>query len=275
MATRTVKCDSGNDLKLQNNGGTGSVTITDAGDLTIDSPADIVLDAEGADITLKDGGTAFGTLKQASGHLVIQPESSKEIILNDGSGTASLTVDTSDVTINDGNLVMGSAGAGIDFSGAQTSATDAGTGTTTSEILNSYEEGTFTLTVECASPGASWPAASSRDTDNSTGYAVYTKIGNVCTVSTYFNAIDLTDGGGALSFTGLPFNGATLVGAGGGFASHQGITWNTSAHVVVRKESGDDELTLYQSIAGGNWSGLSCPNAASTYIYITITYLTA
>jgi len=118
MATRTVKSDSGNNLKLQNNGGTGSVTITDAGDLTIDSPADIVLDAEGADITLKDGGTTFGTLKQSSGHLVIQPTTSKQIILNEDGGAAALTVETNgDVTVETGDLVFGTAGKGVIGSG--------------------------------------------------------------------------------------------------------------------------------------------------------------
>jgi len=248
------------------------LTVSSSGNFTVDVDGDIILDADGADIKLKDGGVQFGTLKQVSNHLVIQPESSKEIIFNDGSGTASLSVDAANqnVSINNGNLVMGSAGAGIDFSGAQTAA-----GGTTDEVLSGYEEGSFTLTVECASPGDNWPASSSRDTDKDTGFAVYTKIGNVCTVSTYFHAINLTDGGGALSFTGLPFNGAAQISLGGGFASHQGITWNTSAHVVVRKGSGDDELSLYQSIAGGNWSGLDCPAVASTYIEITITYLTA
>ena len=93
--TRIFKPDSGQDLKLQNNGGTGSVTITDTGDLTIDSPADIILDANGADVTLKDGGTTYGTLKQVSGDLVIQPASGEQIILNEDGGTAALTVDTS------------------------------------------------------------------------------------------------------------------------------------------------------------------------------------
>jgi len=154
MATRTVKSDSGNDLKLQNNGGTGSVTITDAGDLTIDSPADIVLDAEGADITLKDGGTAFGTLKQASGHLVIQPTSSKEIILNDQAGTAALTVDTANqnVSINNGNLVMGSAGAGIDFAAQTTSATGSPDTDTGDEVLDHYETGDWTPTNSSYAP---------------------------------------------------------------------------------------------------------------------------
>jgi len=192
MATRTVKSDSGNDLKLQNNGGTGSVTITDAGDLTIDSPADIVLDAEGADITLKDGGTAFGTLKQASGHLVLQPTSSKEIILNDQGGTASLTVDTANqrVSINNGNIAF-STGKGIDFSNQASPAAGM-----TSELLDSYEEGTWTASIT--------DGTNDMTMQNETGY--YTKIGNIVTITGYFNITSVASASGDVRISGLPYN---------------------------------------------------------------------
>jgi len=78
----------------------GEKIESDNTDLTVTSGGDIILDADGADITLKDGGTTYGFLKQASGHLVIQPTSSKEIILNHEGGSAALTVETDgDVTI--------------------------------------------------------------------------------------------------------------------------------------------------------------------------------
>ena len=70
------------------------LTVSSSGNFTVDATGDIILDAGGADVTLKDGGTTYGSLKQASGHLVIQPTSSKEIILNDEGGDAALTIDT-------------------------------------------------------------------------------------------------------------------------------------------------------------------------------------
>jgi len=256
MATRTVKSDSGNDLKLSNNGGTGSVTITDAGDLTIDSPADIVLDAEGADITLKDGGTAFGTLKQASGHLVIQPTSSKEIILNDQAGTASLTVDTANqrVSINNGNIAFSTADKGIDFSGAQTSATDAGTGTTTSEILTSYEEGTWTP----ANTGFSFAVTHNR----------YTKIGRIVNVT----AVMETASGGtgtAAVFTGLPFTaGGTFVGP----VVAEGVNWASGTYMQAYTVSG--QAQFYLVTCGDNIATNTAPvfDAQYDYVFINITY---
>jgi len=231
MATRTVKSDSGNHLKLQNNGGTGSVTITDAGDLTIDSPADIVLDAEGADITLKDGGTAFGTLKQASGHLVLQPTSSKEIILNDQGGTASLTVDTSNqnVSINNGNIVMGTAGKGIDFA-AQTVSSATGTTPDTSagdEVLNHYETGTWTAQLADGSGNNMTMEAA-----KTTGY--YTKVGNLVTVSGYFGTTSLGSATGDIRITGLPFavyNNASAY-SGGGVAYGNDFNLSTAGDSV-------------------------------------------
>ena len=72
----------GNDGEIIEGDGT-DLTVTSSNDLTLDATGDIILDADGADVTLKDDGTTYGSLKQSSGHLVIQPTSSKEIILNE------------------------------------------------------------------------------------------------------------------------------------------------------------------------------------------------
>jgi len=103
MADSTVKPDDTNDLVLQNNHGASkievneddTIVVTSGGDATIDATGDIILDAGGADITLKDGGTTFGTLKQVSGDLVIQPTTSKQIVLNEDGGAEALVIDTS------------------------------------------------------------------------------------------------------------------------------------------------------------------------------------
>jgi len=271
MATRTVKSDSGNDLKLQNNGGTGSVTITDAGDLTIDSPADIVLDAEGADITLKDGGTAFGTLKQASGHLVIQPESSKEIILNDQAGTASLTVDTANqnVSINNGNLAFSTADKGIDFSGAQTAV-----GGTTDEVLSGYEQGTWTVEIADASSGGNTATAD-------TGYTVgkYTKIGNQVNVNGFFEMASesMTDEY-MLYIRGFPFATSSTANT-----AYVGVVYlyrvNTQENTTLIMDSGSSVAYCQEKKSGGTWESenVTCGDiqyASTCSIRVNITYQT-
>ena len=49
------------------------------GDFTLDSSGDIILDADGTDIVLKDGGTSFGSFKRASSDFIIKSETSIKI----------------------------------------------------------------------------------------------------------------------------------------------------------------------------------------------------
>jgi len=108
--------------------------------------------------------------------------------------TTRMTIDSSgDVTVDTGNLVIGTAGKGIDFS-AQTASTS---GTTTSEVLDHYEEGTWTATT--TTTGTPFTT-----TDNTTT-SKYTKIGNQVTV--FFNPVIDTPtlGTGDVRITGLPF----------------------------------------------------------------------
>lgn len=99
---------------------------------------------------------------------------------------------TGDVTINTGNLVIGTSGKGIDFSAT------AGTGT--SELLDDYEEGTWTPTfsAEFTTP----PTVTS---------AQYTKIGRQVTVTMLATDGVVTAGG---SIGGLPFTSNASQGAG-------------------------------------------------------------
>jgi len=106
--------------------------------------------------------------------------------------------------VNTGNLVIGTSGKGIDFS--------ATSGSGTSELLNDYEEGTWT------------PTNTNAITVNS---AKYTKIGRIviCT-------FDITAGGSATTgdMGGLPFN-ATNPTSGGVLSYHNENgteTWSVS-----------------------------------------------
>jgi hypothetical protein len=85
------------------NSGTGGVSLasTGAGEITLDSSADINLDAGGADIVLKDDGTQFGGFSQDSGELVIKSSSS---------ATTALTFSGANITTG-GTLTLGSTSA--------------------------------------------------------------------------------------------------------------------------------------------------------------------
>ena len=132
---------------------------------------------------IPSGATAGGTLK---GYLSFSTNS------GDSLTERFKITETGNVSISDGDLVIGTSGHGIDFS--------ATSGTGTSELFDDYEVGTFTVT------NVSMSAVS----DAYTGR--YTKIGNQVFIS-------ISQTGGTVSFSagnaikGLPFtiSGSTVV----------------------------------------------------------------
>jgi len=85
------------DANITNVGSLALDTITsDGSTITLDSSGDIILDADGADITLKDAGTTFGSLTNSSGELVIKSGSTP---------TAAITLSGANTTI-EGNLTV-------------------------------------------------------------------------------------------------------------------------------------------------------------------------
>ena len=108
-------------------------------------------------------------------------------------GANDATLDGSgNLSISAGNLVLAS-GSGIDFS-----ATADGSGTMTSELLDDYEEGTWTPTIEGGTSAGSYTLS---DVD-----AYYVKIGQRVTVSCRFKTTVNTAGSGYAKIGGLPYN---------------------------------------------------------------------
>lgn len=93
-----------------------------------------------------------------------------------------------DQTINNGNLIIGTAGKGVDFS-----VTSSGTGTMTSELLADYEEGTWVPT-DVSGAGLAFTSAA----------GFYTKVGRVV-VATFRIIFPVTADVSSSNFGGLPF----------------------------------------------------------------------
>ena len=114
-------------------------------------------------------------------------------------GTNRATVESNgNFTIESGNLVLAS-GNGIDFS-----ATADGSGTVTSELLDEYEEGTFTPVY--------WAATGGDITQTTLNTGNYTKIGNICWIDLRIattEATAFTGYSGQLRIEDLPFASAT------------------------------------------------------------------
>lgn len=105
-----------------------------------------------------------------------------------------------DQTINNGDLIIGTAGDGIDFS-ANTPAAGM-----TSQLLNWYEEGTWTPTV--ASAGGTI-------TSYTVNAAKYTRVGRLVTLNFDFTITDNGTGSVAINVTGLPFAAAAAYSSAG------------------------------------------------------------
>ena len=158
--------------------------------------------ADGAalDIVEKQDGYAASTATFGQtgvyGYRLKLNGSTNELILQSGSQTTTndrVTVDrdTGNVTLDTGNLVIGTSGKGIDFSASSNASG------MTSELLDDYEEGTYTPTS-----GASLTVT----------YAKYTKIGRLV----FLNAditVGSTSGNSAFAMT-LPFDGVDSYYAG-------------------------------------------------------------
>jgi hypothetical protein len=112
-----------------------------------------------------------------------------------------------DVTLSDGNLVIGTSGKGIDFSSTP--------GTGTSELLADYEEGTWTPIV---GGNATYTSQS----------GTYTKIGRLVTLQ-FFIHINVLGTGSSTQLSGFPYNAGAV-----GFGQSGAISlWGNIATNVV------------------------------------------
>ena len=82
-------------------------TISDAGDFTLDVEGDIILDANGADVFLKDAGTTYGSLTNTSGNLIVKSGTTTALTFSG----ADVTI-AGDLTISGDDLTMATNTAG-------------------------------------------------------------------------------------------------------------------------------------------------------------------
>ena len=104
-------------------------------DMTLDAGADIILDADGADVLIKDGGTHIGNINLTSSNLTIKSiVSDKDMIFQGNDGGAGITALTLDMSaagaatfnnaITSGAVITSGAGLVIADSGTIGSASD-------------------------------------------------------------------------------------------------------------------------------------------------------
>lgn len=198
-----------------------SGTITD----TIASPVPLNINnnsastAAGTRVNFQFNGTIVGYVGNQfdGGDFNNLYNASKNHIFARGATQTMLIDNANDITVSAGNLKIGTAGKGIDFSAATHGAG------MTSELLNDYEEGSFT-------PVLSSSGVPPTITSYNTQYGRYTKIGNRVFVTVAIRATMTLAGTGYPVVTGLPYSasGSCLNGPAWGLANILNIGINGS-----------------------------------------------
>jgi len=239
--TGKITADAGIDIDNFNIDGT-TIALS-SGDMTLDVAGDIILDADGGDWKFSDGGTVIGTLENESNNFVITSHvDDADIILKGQDSTSEITALIFDMS------AAGAAtfSAGIGFNGD----------TAAANMLDDYEEGTFTPTWAVTGGGSVTGVTS-------TNLGRYTKVGRMCTIS-FYSVYVATTGTAPVTYNlTLPFTAdANCVASG--MASEFGQTgygqkmWIDSGATVVHFQDYD-----------------GTPPPANAYMQGSITYQTA
>ena len=174
-------------------------------------------------------------------------------------GTNRATVESNgNFTIEDGNLVV-AAGHGIDFSA------DANAPGMTSELLDDYEEGTWTPTYLGASTAGSYTISPSA--------SQYTKVGNIVHLQIDLkNITTVTAGTGSLRIGGLPFTPTNGNGAGSIILDNFTFPSSTNYAVVRANTSGLLSIVAMRDGTTDTEFGVTSKDSDTADIFGSISY---
>lgn len=170
--------------------------------------------------------------------------------------------DNGNVSVNKGNLVVGTAAKGIDFSA------NTGAAGETSSLLDWYEEGTWTGTLTCGTSGTI-------TLNNSFNTGSYTRVGRLVTVTGLFLVDSVASPVGDLFLDGLPF----AINNGGAYARTAAavcafdLAAGATTSIVGRGLAGESRIQLFKYAAGAI-SSLAGDVQSSSQFYVSMTYIT-
>ena len=240
---------------------TGSNAMAGEANLTFDGSQLVVTGTTSSDPLLVKGGTeANASIRLEGGassddNSRIASKYNLALVANDDANIADREVKVyngtttlaefkagGDVKINDGNLVIGTAGHGIDFS-----ATSDSSGTMSNELLDDYEEGTWDPVLYSTGGGDDFGYSSRA------GY--YQKVGGVVH---YYCNIQWTKGGGVSSgyvyCKGFPFTTRNNPGSYYYIGSNMELGDNGSDPFVIFMANGNNTIGPYNT---GGATGLT------------------
>ena len=152
------------------------------------------------------------------------------------------------------NILLPTASAGI-YLGVTSEAT--------SNLLDDYEEGTWTATQEGSTTNPSTPV---------TVVGTYTKIGNMCYAQFQQSNVDTTGAAGGVRVTGLPFTSSGAQ-ATGNIMTYVRYTLNAGSTNISPYVSGTT-ISFYQSTSVGGWSEIVHSAGTGAYLSVSVFYKT-
>jgi phage baseplate assembly protein gpV len=155
-----------------------------------------------------------------------------------------------DQTIVNGNLVIGTAGKGIDFSA------DPSAPGMTSELLDDYEEGTWSPVYQTTGGSFTYSIQT----------GAYTKIGNVVYCNFRISTATVTAGSGNVLLAGLPFtqNSSTNVRGSFGIGDSRSFGGDVPTGLVTEETNTTTLKITYRTAANGGVTNLDASDLAPT-----------
>ena len=182
-----------------------------------------------------------------------------------GSAAKAMEIDVSkNVTVTDGDLIVGTSGHGISFA-----ATSDGSGANQAEILDDYEEGTWT------------PTLTSGGTITTINAATYTKIGNIIRIGFYLTLSSIPNNSSAFYIGGLPYNVSYTAGGGNDHYHGAGSITYVGAHNInsfgmLPPTPYTGQATMYFHRGDGNQAVVRNSDVTGMpYIICATSYMTA
>lgn len=168
---------------------------------------------------------------------IVQSSTTKQVSV--ANLTAGRSVSVADLAVSANNVVPGTAAKGLNLTA---NTPQAGM---TSQLLNWYEEGTWTPVLSCGTPGDLAITYSAQA-------GVYQRIGNRCTIG--FNivtsAFTHTTASGNVRINGLPFTANATISSNVGAISFSGFTGVGYTQMVAYVNPANTSINLFISGTG-------------------------
>jgi len=177
-----------------------------------------------------------------------------------GAGAEGLTLSSTALTVANGLTLSDGDITFADTHGLNFAATGDGSGTDTSELLDDYEEGTWTPAIIGATTAGSSP----------TGVGSYTKVGKLVTATATFGNVTVSGAAGNTYISGLPYSASN----GSSGAAHGAVgTSNYGTDILIGSVLNGETVIRIRGANTTVYKTIS--NAASIYFLCTVSYETS